>query len=104
MKLPKTSNSYCQKCRKHTEHKLVQVKNKGRSKAHTQSKGSTIRMNLRGLRRGSGNFGKYSRPTKPKMSGRKQGKNPDLRMKCNVCGKSQVFTLHQRFKKLEFKQ
>ena len=66
MKSKKIMKRYCNKCKKHTEHKVTQAKQSTRSSAHPLSRGSTKRLRRRGERRGSGNLNRYSKPTKPK--------------------------------------
>src|SRR3990172_6215131 len=61
MKLPKTRKTYCPKCKKHTEHKVIEGKKKGRNATHPMSFGSQKRIRHRG-HLGIGNHGKYSRP------------------------------------------
>jgi len=106
MKLPKTRNTYCPSCKKHTEHKIIEGKKKGRGATHPMSFGSQKRIKHRG-HMGTGNKGKYSRPpiTKWRMTGRKTSKKVDLRFECTVCKK-----MHHpakggfRARKVEFKQ
>ena len=85
MKIPKQTRRHCPKCGKHTEQKVTQNKARGRSSAHPLSAGSTKRIRLRGERRGSGNLGRYSKPPKPKMTGKKMTKKTDLRYTCSEC-------------------
>ena len=101
MKLPKTKNTYCPTCKKHTEHAVAMAKRGG--KRGSLKRGSKERIKLRGRARGFGNLGRYSRPTKPKMSGVKSSKKTDLRFKCKVCGKSHVQKAGLRAKRVEFK-
>ncbi len=101
MKLPKTVNRHCAKCGKHTEQKVALAKRKGRSSAHPLSKGGTARVKARGLRRGAGNLGRYSKPTKPKLSGKKLSKKTDLRYECPVCKKTTCQASGIRAKKIE---
>ena len=103
MKLPKTVNRYCRKCKKHTSHKIAQSKKKAPS---SLSHGSKIRARRRGRARGSGNLGRYSKPaiTKWKMTGKKSTKKTDLRFECTVCKKSSVQRKGFRAKKIEFAQ
>ncbi len=103
MKLSKTRMRYCAKCRKHTEHKIQMSKQKTRSSVHPLSHGSTIRIRRRGLRRGFGNLGRYSKPPKPKMTGKKMSKKTDFRFECKVCKKTSVQKKGFRAKKIEFK-
>ena len=52
MKIPKTRNMYCRKCKKHTEHKVSEAKRKTMGSTHTQSYGSETRARKRGKKRG----------------------------------------------------
>ncbi|MBD3209540.1 50S ribosomal protein L44e [Candidatus Woesearchaeota archaeon] len=101
MKLPKTIKRHCPKCGKHTEHKVATAKRKGRSATHPLSRGGTARVKARGLRRGAGNLGRYSKPTKPKMSGKKLSKKTDLRYECTKCKKVSTQATGTRAKKVE---
>ena len=105
MKVPKLTKRYCPKCKKHTEMAVTQSKQMGRNKTHPMSRGSKQRMRARGLNRGFGNQGKYSRKAIAafKMCGKKSSKKTDFRYKCKVCGKSSVQKKGFRVKKLEFK-
>ena len=58
MKKPKKLNRYCPYCRKKTEQK---VKQQSTGKASTLKRGSKQRARLRGLFRGIGNLGRFSR-------------------------------------------
>ncbi len=102
MKLPKATKRYCPKCKKHTDQKILQSKKKTRSTARPLSWGSKTRIRRRGQARGLGNQGRYSKPPKPKMTGKKQSKNVDLRYECGVCKKQSVQKEGFRAKKLEF--
>jgi large subunit ribosomal protein L44e len=101
MKLPKAVKKHCPYCGKHTEQKVSIAKRKGRSTAHPLSKGGTTRVKARGLRRGAGNLGRYSKPTKPKMSGKKLSKKTDFRYECSVCKKTSSQHSGIRSKKIE---
>lgn len=101
MKMPKSVKRHCKYCGKHTEQKVAQAKRKGRSSTHPLSKGSTSRIQARGLRRGAGNLGRYSKPTKPKMSGKKLSKKTDMRYECLTCKKISTQTSGIRAKKIE---
>jgi large subunit ribosomal protein L44e len=101
MKLPKTRKTYCPFCKKHTEHSVAMAKRGG--KRGSLKRGSIERTRLRGRARGFGNLGRYSRPTKPKMSGVKSSKKTDLRFKCKACGKTHVQKAGLRTKRVEFK-
>ena len=102
MKIPKTRKRLCPKCKKHTEHNVKQEKNRGRSKTHTMSRASNSRLLKRGLRRGTGNLGRFSKPPKPKMTGKKLTKKTDLRYTCTECKKVHCQSSGFRVKKLEF--
>jgi large subunit ribosomal protein L44e len=101
MKIRKTTKRYCPFCRKHTEHKVSLAKKKGRNAAHPMSKGSKVRVKARGLRRGFGNLGRYSKPPKPKMGGKKMSKKTDFRFTCKVCNKTHTQAKGFRAKKIE---
>lgn len=100
MKIPKTIQRLCKTCKKHTEHKVTQNKKRN---ASPLTKGSKIRARLRGLARGTGNLGRYSKPavTKFKRSGAKNTKKTDLRYTCTVCKKSSMQRKGIRAKKVE---
>lgn len=101
MKIPKVTKRHCPFCKKHTEQKVVQSKNKGRNATHPISKGATKRVRMRGERRGAGNLGRYSKPAKPKMTGKKLTKKLDLRYQCSECKKSHCQSSGIRAKKVE---
>lgn len=102
MKVPKTVRRLCPFCRKHTEHKVSQTKKK---QASSLKKGSKYRARKRGLARGFGNLGRYSKPaiTKFKMTGKKVSKKTDFRYTCSVCKKSHAQRKGIRAKKVEMK-
>ncbi len=101
MKIPKSVKRHCPYCNKHTVHKVTIAKRKGRSSTHPLSRGSTPRIKKRGERRGAGNLGRYSKPTKPKMSGKKLAKKTDLRFQCEECKKISCQSHGVRTKKIE---
>ncbi|MDP3728222.1 MAG: 50S ribosomal protein L44e [bacterium] len=103
MKLPKKIKHYCQKCKKHTDMIISEAKKRTRSTSHPMSRGSNSRLRARGLRRGYGNYNKYSKPaiSKFKRTGAKISKKVDLRFKCSVCNKIWVQNRGFRTKKLE---
>ncbi len=65
------------------------------------SRGSKVRVRARGLRRGFGNLGRYSKPPKPKMGGKKLSKKTDFRYTCKVCNKTHTQAKGFRAKKIE---
>ncbi len=101
MKLPKTKNRYCPKCKKHTEHKVAQAKRRNPS---SLTYGSKYRARKRGQARGHGNRGRYSKPaiSKFKATGKKASKKTDLRFTCSVCKKTWVQKSGTRAKRVEF--
>ncbi len=101
MKFPKTIKRYCKYCKTHTEHKISQAKKRN---ASPLTRGSKIRARLRGLARGMGNKGRYSRKavSQFKMTGKKITKKTDLRYTCTVCKKTTVQGRSYRAKKVEF--
>ena len=101
MKKPKTIKRYCKYCRKHTEQKVSQSKKKSKSSAHPLSRGSKKRTRQRGEWRGAGNLGKYSKPPKPKMTGKKLSKKTDFRYTCKQCNKATMQKSGIRAKKVE---
>ena len=101
MKKPKAIKRHCKYCGKHTEQKVALAKRKGRSTAHPMSKGATSRVQARGQRRGAGNLGRNSKPSKPKLSGKKLSKKTDLRYECTECKKVTSQAAGTRAKKLE---
>jgi len=101
MKVPKQVRRHCPNCKKHTQQKVTVNKARGRSSAHPLSRGSTKRIQARGERRGFGNLGRYSKPPKPKMTGKKMTKKTDLRYTCSECGRMFVQNKGIRAKKVE---
>ena len=85
MKLPKKTNRYCPHCKKKTEQK---VKEPSKGKPSSMKRGSKVRMRLRGLWRGIGNKGKYSRMKNQAKKKRKTTKKTNLMYTCSECGKS----------------
>ncbi|MFH0870533.1 MAG: 50S ribosomal protein L44e [archaeon] len=101
MKVKKTVKRYCPFCKKHTEQKVSLAKKKGRNATHPLSRGSVSRLKRRGLRRGFGNLGRFSKPPKPKMTGKKLSKKTDFRYTCKDCNKTLSQRSGFRSKKIE---
>jgi ribosomal protein L44E len=101
MNIPKQTKRHCPRCNKHTPQKVSINKARGRSSAHPMSRGSTMRVRMRGERRGHGNLGRYSKPPKPKMTGKKMTKKTDFRYTCSVCGYTTMQNRGIRAKKVE---
>lgn len=85
MKIPKKVTRYCPYCKKRTEQK---VKEPSKGKASAMKRGGKARIRLRGLWRGIGNKGRYSRMKNQQKSKRKTTKKTNLLYTCTVCGKS----------------
>jgi len=96
MKMPKEVSMYCPKCKKHTKHKVTQVK--------TGKKRGALKA---GARRFDAKIKGYTgfprpKPEKSKKWGVKLTKKVDLRYKCAVCGKMTACRKGFRIKKLDF--
>lgn len=89
MKFPKTMNTYCPHCRKHTPHEVEIAKKKPRG-AMTQGQ-RRFKRKLRG-------YGSFPRP---QPDHEKATKKIDLRYKCTVCGKKHMRGRGWRAKKFE---
>jgi large subunit ribosomal protein L44e len=84
MKMPKKVNRYCPYCRKKTAQK---VKEPSKGRPSSMNRGSKVRMKLRGLWRGIGNKGKYSRLKNQAKKKRKTSKKTNILYICAECGK-----------------
>ena len=84
MKLPKSTNRFCPYCNKKTEQK---VKQQSSGKASTLVRGAKQRAKLRGLNRGIGNKGRFSRLKNQAKTKRKTTKKTALVYTCAECGK-----------------
>ncbi len=100
--LPKIRNTFCPKCKKHTEHKVEQAKARTMGSAHPQSWGKRAQARHTA---GAGNHGRYSRPPvgRWRLAGRKTSKKVDLRYTCKICSKMHIAGIAWRAKKVEFK-
>ena len=100
MKIPKTVKRLCKTCKTHTQHKVAQNKKKA---ASPLSRGSKVRAKRRGVARGNGNLGRYSKPavTKFKRTGAKNTKKTDLRYTCGGCKKISCQSSGIRAKRVE---
>ena len=101
MKIPKNKKRLCKHCKTHTEHKVGQNK---RRTASPLTRGSKYRARKRGLAKGVGNLGRYSKPavTKFKRAGAKNTKKTDLRYTCSKCKKVSMQSQGIRAKRVEF--
>ncbi|NQU78400.1 50S ribosomal protein L44e [Candidatus Woesearchaeota archaeon] len=104
MKLPKLTKRLCPYCRKHTEHKITQAKRRTPNTTKPMSYGSKKRARRRGLARGFGSLGRYSKKAISafKMTGKKITKKTDLRYECKECKKMHTQKKGFRSKKIEF--
>ncbi len=99
MKLPKKTNRYCPYCKKKTEHK-IKIVGTGFQRG-TLTRGSKSRAKLRGLNRGIGNKGRYSKPAVSKFKRKtKTNKKTNLMYTCQECKKSKYQKKGQRTGKL----
>ena len=98
MKKPKKLNRYCPYCKKKTEQK---VKEQSRSKPSSMKRGSKIRIRLRGLWRGVGNKGRFSRMKNQAKGKRKTTKKTAILYICTVCGKGKDQKKGKRTSKLQ---
>ena len=101
MKIPQQKKHYCKFCKTHTIHKVIQVKGKDRG---SLKRGSITRARKRGLSRGFGNLGRYSRSaiSQFKRTGAKISKKTNIKFKCTICNKETVNHHNIRTKRLEF--
>ena len=96
MKKPKIVKRYCPYCKKHTEHKVTDVKTRG--------KRGTLKAGQRRHERRGGikGYGGYPQPKmeKGKRYGAKTTKKTNLKYTCTVCKKSHIQRSGVRTKKL----
>ena len=87
MKIPKTTKRFCPYCKKQTGQKIKLVSTG--AKRGTLTRGSKSRARKRGLSRGIGNKGRYSKPAVSKFKRKsKTTKKTNIMYTCNTCGKS----------------
>lgn len=98
MKRPKTTKRYCPYCKKRTDQK---VKEPSKGKASTLKRGGKLRIRLRGLWRGIGNQGRYSRLKNQQKGKRKTTKKTNIMFTCTVCNKSKYQRQGKRTGKLQ---
>ncbi len=100
MKIPKTIQRYCPYCKKKTQHKVSEVSSGARRGA--MKRGGKSRMRKRGLWRGKGNLGKYSKPGITKWKRKtKSTKKTNLLYTCKECKKSHQQKKGKRTGKLQ---
>ena len=87
MKIPKILNRFCPYCNKKTEQKVKLVSTG--SKRGSLKRGSLARAKLRGLNRGMGNKGKYSKkPITQNKRKTKTTKKTNIMYTCKECSKA----------------
>lgn len=99
MKLPKKTKRFCPKCNKKTDHKIDLVSTG--VKRGTLTKGSKSRARARGLNRGKGNQGRYSK--KAIKSWKRKTKTTTRKVliyTCQECKKSKHAKKSKRVSKL----
>ena len=104
MKLPKKTNRYCPRCKKHTEQKL-EVLSTG-IKRGPLAWGSLSRARLRGKARGSGNKGRWG--SKPAIAKWKRKTKATKRLvvlyTCQVCKKAKPASCGRRVSKIQLEE
>ena len=87
MKIPKTTKRLCPYCKKKTEQKIKLISTGAKRSA--LKRGSKPRARLRGLNRGIGSKGRYSKPANQKHKRKtKTTKKTNIMYTCKECGKS----------------
>jgi ribosomal protein L44E len=101
MKYPKKTNRFCPSCRKKTEHKIKLLATG--VKRGSMKRGGKKRVKLRGLWRGLGNLGRYSKPAI--KSWKRKTKNTKRNVfvyTCSECKKSHQSKKGKRASKVVF--
>jgi large subunit ribosomal protein L44e len=102
MKFPKEMKRYCPYCKKHTLQTVSTAKQKARSATHPMSRGSTPRLQLRGLRVGYGNQGRYSRKAPKNWKKKtKVTKRISINYTCKECKKTKGMVKAIRSSRIE---
>jgi len=87
MKIPKKTNRYCPYCKKKTDQKVKMVSTG--AKRGSMRRGSLLRAKKRGLNRGMGNKGRYSKKAVKSWKRKtKTTKKTNIMYTCQACGKS----------------
>lgn len=99
MKIKKATMRYCPYCKKHTSHKISQIKSG--TKRGSLKWGSIQRASKRSVP-GTGNKNRWgSKPAKPKRTGAKISKKTNIKYTCSICKKSKIQKKGIRAKKVE---
>ena len=99
MKFPKKTMRYCPYCNKRTEQKIEEQSS---GKPSTLKRGAKQRARLRGLNRGIGNKGRYSRMRNQAKQKRKTTRKTEILYTCTVCKKSKDQKKGIRTSKIQF--
>ncbi|MGK0209242.1 MAG: large subunit ribosomal protein L44e [Patescibacteria group bacterium] len=97
MKIPKKTKRFCPYCNKQTNQKL---KEPSKGKPSSLKRGGKLRIQLRGLWRGIGNQGKFSRLKNQQKGKRKTTKKTNIVYTCDVCKKGKYQKSGKRTSKL----
>jgi ribosomal protein L44E len=97
MKIPKKTMRYCPYCQKKTEQK---VKEPSKGKPSSLKRGGKLRVRLRGLWRGIGNQGRFSRMKNQQKGKRKTTRKTNIVYTCTVCKKGKYQKKGKRTGKL----
>ena len=103
MKIPKETNRFCPFCKKKTKHKITLAKQIGRNVSKPLSRWGTSRVKKRGLKRGMGNLGRFSKP--PIKNWKRKTKNTKRQVfiyTCSECKKSHQSKKGKRASKVVF--
>ena len=101
MKKPKSTNRYCPFCNKKTEHKIKLLATG--VKRGSLKRGGKTRVRMRGLWRGYGNQGRYSKP--PIKNWKRKTKNTKKAVfiyTCQICKKAHQSKKGKRVSKVMF--
>ena len=100
MKIPKKTKRFCPYCKKHTEQKVLEV---GTGiKRGAMARGGKTRVHLRGLNRGFGNHGRFSKKPIGKYKRKtKTTKKTNLVYQCSECKKKKYQKKGKRTGKLQ---
>jgi large subunit ribosomal protein L44e len=103
MKIPKQVNRYCPYCKKKTQHKVSEVSSG--HKRGAMKRGGKSRTRKRGLWRGKGSLGRYSKPAITKWKRRtKSTTKKVLLYTCLACNKAHQTKKGKRASKLQIEE
>jgi len=103
MKIPKTVRRYCPYCKKHTEQEVKLIS--AVTKRGSLKRGGKARVRKRGLWRGKGNKGKYSKPAVSQWKRKsKVTKKTNIVYVCKECKKKTIQKEGKRTAKVMLKE